>query len=277
MKTIKETRSLKIDYKVFTGDDIITLSKLFLKLTNEILDKSKEIRRKELIMKEHRDAFIDEMINDLGHFNVEITSSDNSRYSGPLEDIMDKGGILENKKITEISLYFAEPVFNSSILIRIRHSEYDSSYVVIEGKDRTWVNGTTRIFEDFLSDCKNQPKIVKKLQWLIILFSIIFFNLLLLNLIELIVNKILIISRSKIDHFSIYGDWNAILFFLGISLITMFPSISIYQWIEELWPKIEIQTGKDFQNIEKVKRKKLWVILSIIIIPSIISFLFRIF
>jgi hypothetical protein len=275
MKTIKESRSFIIDYKVITEEDIKTLSKYFIKQTSEILVKSKEIKRNELLDKKYGDDLIEEITNQLGYFKVEITSSDNASYTGLVEDLIEQDNILENKNITEISMLFSESIFDSLISVKLRHSDYQSSYVVVEGKDRTWVNGTTKIFQDIFHDCKNQPKIVRKAQWIVIIITISLLNFFSLNLIEFIINKVFIISNPKMLPFNIYSDWTAIIFFLSISLITMFPAISLYQWLENLWPKVEIQTGKDFLKVEKTKRNKLWMILSVIIIPFLISFLFR--
>lgn len=47
MEKAKEKREFPIDNKIFTKENILLLIKLFVKLSNEILDKSKEIRHKE--------------------------------------------------------------------------------------------------------------------------------------------------------------------------------------------------------------------------------------
>lgn len=49
MEIIKEIRELLIDNKIFTKNDILALINLFIKLSNDILEKSKEIKRNDLI------------------------------------------------------------------------------------------------------------------------------------------------------------------------------------------------------------------------------------
>lgn len=62
-----------------------------------------------------------------------------------------------------------------------------------------------------------------------------------------------------------------------MSFITATPAVYLYGWLRNLFPGIEIQTRKDVQQAERDKRIKLWIIGSIILIPTIISFLLRLF
>jgi hypothetical protein len=271
MKKSKEKREVSIDNKIFTKDDIISLIKLFNKLSNEILDKSKKIKREELIRKGCKESSIEEKDIDNSNSSLELISSDNSTYTASLDQILDEDAIFSNKKITEINLYFTECVLDSQFKIRIMHSGSSSSYVSVEGQDRAWVNGTIRLIEDFLSNCRNQSTFVKKFQILIIALTILILMLFLLNLIELFIKTQLPFPKIVANLFT----KDLIFFLIVLSLITATPAIFIYEWLKKLFPRIEIQTGKDFQKIESEKRKKLWIITSIIVIPTIISFLLR--
>jgi hypothetical protein len=271
MKELKEKRELLIDNKILTKNDVISLTKLFIKLSKEILDKSKEIRREELIHKGCKESSIEERDINNSNSSLEFTSSDNSTYYGSLDQILDEDAIFSNKKITEINLYFTEYVLDSQFKIRIKHSDSSSSYVSVEGQDRAWVNETIRLVEDYLSNCRNQATFVKKFQILIIAFTILILVVFLLNLIELFIKTQLIFPKIVANLFS----KNLIFYIIVLSLITATPSIFIYEWLEKLFPRIEIQTGKDFQQAEKEKRAKLWIIASLVIIPTIISLLLR--
>lgn len=273
MKELKEKRELLIDNKIFTKNDVISLIKLFNKLSNEILDKSKVIRREELIHKGCKESSIEERDIDNSNSCLEFTFSDNSTYTGSLDQILDEDAIFSNKKITEINLYFTEYVLDSQFKIRIIHSGSSSSYVSVEGQDKTWVNETIKLVEDFLLTCRNQATFVKKFQILIIALTILILMVFLLNLIELFIKTQLIFPKIVANLFS----KDLIFYIIVLSLITATPSIFIYGWLEKLFPGIEIQTGKDFQQAEKEKRIKVWVITSLVIIPTIISFLLRLF
>lgn len=277
MKEVIEKREISIDNKIFTKDDVMSLIRLFNKLSNEILDKSKEIKRKELIQEGWKESNITERYIDTSHSSLELSASDNSKYIGTYEEILQANGILDNKKIVGISLYFTEHVFDSKFIIRIEQSKSDfhlsSNYAEVEGQDRIWVDGTIKNVEDFFSNCRNQSMFVKKLQYLIMAFTVLILILFLRNVIELIIKTKLIFPRIMENLFT--KDW--IFFIIVSSLITLAPAVFIYNWLVKLFPRIEIQTDKDIQQIGKEKCIKLWLIASIIIIPTIISFVLRLY
>jgi hypothetical protein len=276
MEKVKEKREFSIDNKIFTKGDIILLIKLFGKLSNEILDKSKEIRHKDLIQEGWNESNIKEREINTSYSKLVFTSYDNSTFSGTLEDILEDNEILENKNIAEINFYFFERMLDSQLIIRIKHADSDSysssSYVSLEGQDRTWVNGTIKLLEDFLSNCKSQSKFVSKFQipiMVITMFLLVFF---MFNLTELFIRTNLSFPRMIDNMFSKH----LISFVIVSSLIVAAPAFFIKERLKKLSPRIEIQTGKTLHQIRKEKRKKLLIIASEILIPAIISFLLRI-
>jgi len=270
---LKEKREFIIKNKIFTKNDITSLINLFIKLSNDTLDKSKEITRNDLIHEGCNEQNIKEQYIDTSQSSLEFTYSDNFIYNGKIEEFVESDAIPANKKIVEIDLYFKENVFNSRFIIKIRHSHpySTSSYVIVEGEDRTWVNGTIGFIEEFLSTCRNQSSFVKKLRILIIASADLILMLFLINLIKLFIKTKVIFPKIVGNIFT-----NELIFFIVLlSLISLTPAIYIYERLKKLYPGIEIQTCKDFYLAEKEKRFKLWVIISLIIIPTIISFLLR--
>ena len=88
MEKIKEKREFSIDYKIFTKDDILSLIELFGKLSNEILDKSKEIRHKYFVQEGWKESSVKDRDVDTSYSKLVFTSSDNSICSFTLEDIL---------------------------------------------------------------------------------------------------------------------------------------------------------------------------------------------
>lgn len=269
MNTDTEKRDLLIDNKIFNKDDIISLIKLLISNSGEIIDKSKELRRKDLIQKEWKETNIKESDLDTSHSRIEFTYTDHTKYTGTFEDSGEVKGILENKIITEINLYFTEQVLCSSILIRIKNSDISPVYVKVEGQDNFWVIKTLKTLEDFFSKCRSQSAIVKKSGILIVLLTTVILNFFLNNTLTFIAQMMHLFSKYAIE--TLTDDWR--FFVIILSLITVSPSVLIYRRLRKLWPGIEIQTGKDYRLIEKDKLSKLLLIASIIIIPAIISYL----
>jgi len=273
MNSLVEKREAWIDNKILTKDDVISLVRLFVKLSNEILDKAKEIKRKQLIQKGYSDIIIEEIINSLGHSDIEFTASDNSRFTGSFDKILKDDEILSNKKITEILLVFYENVLDIKFVIKIKHSHSSGGYILVQGQDIIWVNETIGLVEDFFSNCRNQSASVKKYKIIIIASIILLLNFLLINLIELFIKTKVIFPKLMGNIF----NKDLISVIIIMSFITATPAVYLYGWLRNLFPGIEIQTRKDVQQAERDKRIKLWIIGSIILIPTIISFLLRLF
>jgi hypothetical protein len=273
MEKAKEKSKFSIDNKIFTKADILLLIKLFGKLSNEILNKSKEIKYRELIQEGWRESNIKDKDIDTSYSNLVFTSSDNSSFSDTLENILEDNEILGNKKIVEINFYFSERVLNSQLLIRIKHTESDShsssSYITVEGHDPTWVTATTGLIKDFLSGCESQPDIVTKFQIPIMAITIFILVFFMFNLVELFIKTNLSFPRMIDNIFSKH----LISFVLVSFLIAVAPAFFIKEQLRKLFPRIEVQTGKDLLQIKKEKHKKLLIMALIILIPAIISFL----
>lgn len=269
MKIKTEKKELLVDNKIFTKDDIISLIKIIISRSGEILEKSKEARRRDFIQKEWKEAYIKEDDIDTSHSRLEFTSSDHSKYTGTFEEFSELDDILDNRIITEINLYFTEQVLTSSLLIRIKNSDISPVYAKVEGQDYKWVDETVKSLEDFFSNCKDQSVLIKKAGVLIVLITVVVLNFFLNNTLELFAQMMHLFSKYAVE--SLTSDWRFYIFIL--SAITLSPSLLVYKRLKALWPGIEIQTGKNFRLIEMNKRNKLLIIASVIIIPAIISYL----
>ena len=117
MKTETEKKELLIDNKIISKDDIAALVKLLIIHSGVILEESKDARRKDLLQKELKEAFINEVDVDTSHSRVEFTASDHIKYTGSFEESTELNDIPDKKIITEINLYFTEQVLTSSVLI----------------------------------------------------------------------------------------------------------------------------------------------------------------
>jgi hypothetical protein len=273
MTKVKETRSLKISNKIFTSEDIRSLSLLFKTQINEILDEAKKEKRIELQGKTLDETYIEESVNNMGYIQVELISSDGSKFAGKIEDILEAEDFLNSNKLQEIRFIFVENTSSSMILIDLEHSLSNSGYVKIEGYNRTWVNGTSKKLDDFFKNCKDQSTFIRKNGSLVIVIIGVLLSVILMNLADFVLYKITSQENYGGELQSVY-QWPYIIFFLGITFaIIIIPAVSIHERIEKLWPNIELQTGKDFHKIEKKKRERLKLLIIEILIPTLLSFL----
>lgn len=273
MKNYIDKRELLIDNKIFTENDLLLLIKLFSELSGEILEKSKEIKHKDLIQQGWKEPNITDRYINTSHSRLEITYSDNSKYAGTFEDTPEINDIPDNKKIVGIDLFFSEKVFDCSFIIKIHHSDSDSSlsYASAEGMGSEFVNRAISSLENFLSTCRNQSVFAIKYKLIIIALTDILLSVILLNLIELFIKTKLFFPKIMDNLFTKY----LIFFIIVVALISATPAAYIYKMFKNLFPVIEIRTGNDIHQAEKERRNKIWLITSLIIITTIISFLLR--
>ena len=277
MEKSREKREILIDNKVFTKDDIISLTKLFIKSSDEILARSMEISRKELIQERGDESRILESDINKGYSKLEFTSADNNHYSFTFNDISELIDILDSKRIIEINFHFWEPALKSrfTFIIKQKNASHSSGscYAEIEGEDKNWADETLKTAEHFFAACRNQSNLLRKSWFIIIPVTILIVNLFLNNVIELISSTMHLFHKWVMT--SLTSDWVFVI--IVLSLFTAFPVIYLYNRLVRLWPRVELQTGKDYRKIESGKRYKLLIIASVIIIPLVISYLLRIF
>lgn len=273
MERTKAKKEFLIDYKIFTRDNSISLIKIFINTSMVILEKSKDNYRKELIEKGYEESVIRKSDVDRGYSKLEFTDSHHSKYTTRFEEITETIDILSNRKIIEITLFFSEQVFNSRFKINIKHSDSHSTpgYAIVEGEDSEWVYNTMKIVKDFLSTCRSQSTFVQENKVYIVPATVLILNFFLNNSIGLIAQKMHLFP--KFAMMSLSKDW--MFFTIILSLITLSPAFLIYQRLLKIWPRIEIQTAKDDRQIQREKRNKVLLLTSIVIVPTIISFLLR--
>jgi hypothetical protein len=270
MKNPVVKREVSIENKIFTKNDIISLVQLFVNLSNEILDKSKEIKHKELIQEGWPETNISEKYINTSHSGIEFTSSDKSKYSFSFKEISEAKDIFDTKQIIEVELYFNENVLDSKFVLKLRHSDTfsGSSYALVEGEDSDWVNGTIKLLKNFLVTCRNQSTFVEK-------NKILIFGVTILLLILFLHNLIVFFIRTKVIFPKIVGNMfseSIIYVIMVLALISATPAVLIYKWLLKLFPGIEIQTGLNYDHAKKERRNKLLLLAILIIVPTILSF-----
>lgn len=273
MKQLKERRELQIENKIFTIANLTDLIRLFIRQSDELENKSAELKRQELVRKGLPETVISEGYLNSGHSDIALVSDDNSKYNFSSEELEEAIGILTSKRITEIELNFKEKVSETRFAVKLRQSGTvsDQGYVLLESNDIDWMNASLKVVEDFLTECKNQSVFIRKNKIPIIISIIAILSFFLLNLIEFFIKTE--VSFPKIVG-NIFRD-DLIYYIILFVMVTATPSFLIYRWLRKLYPSIEIQTGPLSGKIQKEKRNKLLLVVLILIVPVVISILIR--
>jgi hypothetical protein len=271
MKKEKKKRELLIENKIFTKDDLIALIKLFISLSNVILEKSKGIKKKELISGGWHEANLTDQDTNTSHSGIELSSSDNLKFSFSFEEISEAISILDNNQVNEVELYFRENALSSKFVIKLRRSDHksNSSYALAEGLDKEWVEASIAAVRKLLETFRDQSAFVKQNRIAIISVTIVMLILFLHNLTEFFI-------RTRVMFPKIVGSIfteNLIYVAFVYLVISVTPAILIYRWLRKLYPGIEIETGDDHLQAGKKRLKKVLLMIALILIPTVLSFL----
>lgn len=280
MSGIIETRTLKISNRIIKSQDI---RRLFTDLENEInrLDgitndeiermlsdeKYKTYDQKE---KEREKRLLKKWISK----KLKIKAVDNSVYEGHSNEILANGGILDSKQISSIDFDFTDSNHNLSIAISLHHSNSNLwNEVRVQGTDSIWVNGIIQKIENFLDSLEPQSTWARRYSP----FLTMFFDICISIVASTVLLKIILLlgkyfpSDPNSPKLSI-NTARAMIFIMMLGM-SLYPASTLTDKIKGLWPIVELQTGQDHNQTEKQKRKSVWLIFTLVILPTILTIL----
>jgi hypothetical protein len=185
---------------------------------------------------------------------------------------------------------FYEFSLDYSIHIELRHdphNDYDNR-IIIKGDDFNWVNGTIKKFEEIIDGFSPQNTFVKRnrkiLQTIFSLSIGIIYLVVILIPIRLF-NGIVGFSTDTDIELSAVGQvlidffvkFPIVLYFVKYFLICLlgyFPAKDLIKYLENLWPKVELQFGPEHKLMEKRQRSTVMNVLLIGVVPIILQLIY---
>jgi hypothetical protein len=193
-----------------------------------------------------------------------IDASDDSSYESGDIVIFNDGLLMDSKKLIKVVMRFQTLIGDKNIEIQLTHTEDEestSNYIIISGTNTTWVNGIITRLVEIINQSEKQPAVRRYFHNLciplFILMNILFYRII----------SPLFIDKGK-------NDWvNLILLFAPICFVGLsFKYFNNY--INEAWPVVELQTGRNYQQLSLIKRRKLIGIINLILIPLLLSLVY---
>ncbi|MFN8334462.1 MAG: hypothetical protein U0U09_04990 [Cyclobacteriaceae bacterium] len=280
MSEIIETRTLRISSRIIRSHEI---RRLFTDIENEInrLDgitdeeierilADEKYKKYDVKEKEREKRLLKKWISK----RLKVKAIDNSVYEGHSNEILANGGILDSKQVISIDFDFTDSNHNLSIAISLHHSSSDlRNEVRVQGADSIWVNGIIKKIEIFLDSLEPQSTWARKYSFLLTLFFGICISIVAS---EILINIIFFLGRDfPLDPTSpklSVRTARGIIFIMMLGLST-YPAMTLTDKIKELWPLVELQTGQDYNQAERQKRRNVWLIFSLVILPTILTIL----
>jgi hypothetical protein len=280
MSGIIETRILKISNKIIKSHDIRRLfddletefNRLDTITDEQIIQRlnSQEFKEYSEEQKEKQKSFLKLPIIR----NFVIKAKDGSIYESESNEILKSGSILDTKQISSLSFNFNDYNHNASLSMNLRHTNFnDYNDITVKGTDSLWVNGIIQKIENFLESLENQSIWSKKYNILLI----IFFDICIAFVFAEVLLKFIIFMNS-LQPVNPNSEKATIQFIFIMSFIPMlgvafYPARLLQDKLNELWPNIELQMGMDYNQLERKRRNKVWLLFTLVILPTALTLL----
>jgi len=243
------------------------LEKHHLRIENKVVRIS-DIRRLatlvDAISVDYMDSKYTDVPEDKRPYSIRfsVQTSDHAEYQSVSLDIFKQEGILDTKRAVKLTMTFRDYEAHAEISIDLADSEifgYDSS-LNVEGSDTTWVNGAFQRLLDCVNSWENQWTSIKKYRWLIALPLTYLAGW---TVVAIVIHLINIFSHRPVA--SVFSPY--LLWLVGIGGFSWL----IAEYLENLWPSIEIVPIPEHEQKLRKKRKRIWFLLSAIVFPFAIA------
>lgn len=237
---MKETRFSQIQYKIFTIESVKQIALVFQKEYKKSKKKSSS------------------------RLEFSVSCLDGSQYESEDASIFNDDSSIQSKRVISIELVFNDFTDDRNIRLRIENGNYYSmNNLVVSGKNNTWVNGTINTLQEIIDGIRPQATFIYKNKKFITITLSFLIGFIIFSLFEIIVR--FLSAQPFINPLKLAKeDFISVLFF---SVSGYFFTFIIFDWFYRLWPKVEIQIGPEHTFNEHNKRKALWSIIVLLILP----------
>jgi hypothetical protein len=263
-----EKRSIAIRNKIFEKKDIKKMEKFFI---NE-WEKDHDNNRND------PDPF---------YFNFAIRCQDETSYSSQSLEIFDDDSIIDMKQVDKITMHFRgnSTVNDMALGLNSYCTCNTCNQFEISGKDGNWVKAKFSEFQEIINSIKPQESFYQKCYSIInIILSISLFFFVYQTFSYFM--AVLTLDDQSSNSFPEYLNCvivqrekfmdTKVSIFLAVTIAATFSIIgtkSVEESTKKLYPSIEFDFGPDHMNIVKQRKKQISLILSLIIVPFLISLL----
>jgi hypothetical protein len=252
MSPIKETRQIAFKDIVVKPEDVRTLAKV-------MTDAAEAFKKPKL--------------------SFEVQAEGGRSYESETVELFEKGGVLDTKQILSIELLFTDHETGSRIRINLTHGRAGdgySNYLEVIGRNSTWVHGTTRKLEETLSEFEEQASWPRK--WEIPLKIVAAFGI---GRAWVALQDFVMFHVIHIQPVTPRPHWvDAAMPYVSVILwglsfgIGLFPSIFLTNKLLELWPSVELRMGREWAQLSKTRRDRLWLFFTIAVLPLLIALVY---
>jgi hypothetical protein len=183
---------------------------------------------------------------------MQINCDDWFSYESEIDDLIQEGDILDNKKCSQIRINYRDSKLERRISLELSHgnSNYGNN-LTVTGDDKNWVAGTFDSLNDIIDSAKPQEHWFMQ-YWNLILFLWV---------------AIICYSVTDINQILTENILQVIWGYLILILLSFVILWLLMGWVQKLWLSVEFDFGPEHKKIEKNRRYRIGLFFSIFIIP----------
>jgi hypothetical protein len=215
-----------------------------------------------------------------------LNSFDGTQYESQDITMLSADGILSTRKIISVEISYRVTFMDKSINVRLFHSSQKSRYnsVQIKGCDEVWTNGVLTSIKEIITTWKKQNPRYKKYRTPLVCFGAITIGWSLRSILYFIGETLRKITHINIsvsnETLQLLKSTSPLLTLLDYAAyfgLGLFAITAALNKIDDLFPDVEFLTGPEHMQTESLKRKRLYKIITVVILPLLIAILIRIF
>ncbi|WAC05112.1 MAG: hypothetical protein OS112_00355 [Methanoregula sp.] len=204
-----------------------------------------------------------------------IQYSHNTIRCNTIEDLIP---VLDDEKISSFEIQFNSS--NLDISVNLNHAKYCGSYNYfdIAGLDKVKVNGLFNSLKEAVDSFQKQSSVFKEYKIPITIVLSFICGIILIGVSSLFWDFYFYLSHTPVQNITISDNVKNLIkisivpiLIFGSLLGGMGPAFYISDKISDLYPSVELNTGPDYGQSEKRKRDSLYTIITIIVIPLILT------
>lgn len=211
--------------------------------------------------------------DDSAVLRVELHGTEGDSYQGTRASLLEPDDYLVARRIERVELMGHGN--DCTVALELRHGDNSLSYhnaLTVSGNDATWVNGTVRRMEDELN--RTPPQFVWKPVWRYLAVFLIG----LAGCAAGVAVGFLIAQFEPRREPLAAEPWTDLLpRTLGLAMGVFAVGFSwpgaawIVETLNEMWPSIELRTGRSFMSVEVRRRRRACFVAMSIVVPFVLS------
>ncbi len=152
---------------------------------------------------------------------------------------------------------------DSSIFLQVLHGDSNPSWnkVEVAGSNTTWVNGVTKRLEDVVAGWEKQAAWPHRFHEAILLVAAVGIGQLFL---------------MALDRLAGFGNLHVLIRWAIQVFVGLGPAAVITRKFVDLWPYIELRTGREHAQTLRKRRRYLWLLATIVFFPILIRILYEV-